>query len=50
MDLKLILTATALCIAGHSGIAEELTGTLENQELRNDHDWASRIVNSFFVL
>lgn len=29
MDLKLILTATALCIAGHSGIAEELTGTLE---------------------
>jgi glutamate/aspartate transport system substrate-binding protein len=29
MRLKLILTATALCVAGHAAIAEELTGTLE---------------------
>ena len=28
MGLKLILTATALCLAGHAAIAEELTGTL----------------------
>jgi glutamate/aspartate transport system substrate-binding protein len=28
MRLKLILTATALCVAGHVAIAEELTGTL----------------------
>ncbi|MCK1554420.1 amino acid ABC transporter substrate-binding protein [Bradyrhizobium sp. 177] len=33
MDLKLILTATALCLAGHAVIAEELTGTLE--KIRN---------------
>ena len=29
MRLKLILTATALCVAGHAAIAQELTGTLE---------------------
>jgi glutamate/aspartate transport system substrate-binding protein len=29
MRLKLILTATALCLAGHVAIAEEMTGTLE---------------------
>jgi glutamate/aspartate transport system substrate-binding protein len=29
MRLKLILTATALCVAGHATIAQELTGTLE---------------------
>ena len=29
MRLKLILTATALCVAGHAAVAEELTGTLE---------------------
>ena len=29
MRLKLILTATALCVAGHAVIAEELTGTLK---------------------
>ena len=29
MRLKLILTATALCLAGHATIAQELTGTLE---------------------
>jgi glutamate/aspartate transport system substrate-binding protein len=29
MGLKLILTATALCLAGQAAIAEELTGTLE---------------------
>lgn len=29
MRLKLILTATALCVAGHPAIAQELTGTLE---------------------
>jgi glutamate/aspartate transport system substrate-binding protein len=29
MRFKLILTATALCVAGHAAIAEELTGTLE---------------------
>ena len=29
MRLKLILAATALCVAGHAAIAEELTGTLE---------------------
>ena len=29
MPLKLILTATALCLAGHVAIAEEPTGTLE---------------------
>jgi len=28
MGLKLILTATALCLTGHAAIAEELTGTL----------------------
>ena len=28
MGLKFILTATALCLAGHAAIAEELTGTL----------------------
>jgi glutamate/aspartate transport system substrate-binding protein len=28
MRLKLILTATTLCLAGHAAIAEELTGTL----------------------
>jgi glutamate/aspartate transport system substrate-binding protein len=28
MRFKLILTATALCVAGHAAIAEELTGTL----------------------
>jgi glutamate/aspartate transport system substrate-binding protein len=33
MGLKLILTATALCLAGHAAIAEELTGTLE--KIRN---------------
>jgi len=29
MRLKMILAATALCVAGHAAIAEELTGTLE---------------------
>jgi glutamate/aspartate transport system substrate-binding protein len=29
MRLKLMLTATALCFAGHAAIAQELTGTLE---------------------
>ena len=29
MRLKLILTATALCVASHAAIAQELTGTLE---------------------
>ena len=29
MRLKLILAATALCVAGHAAIAQELTGTLE---------------------
>jgi glutamate/aspartate transport system substrate-binding protein len=29
MRFKLILTATALCVAGHAAIAQELTGTLE---------------------
>ena len=29
MRLKSILAATALCVAGHAAIAEELTGTLE---------------------
>jgi glutamate/aspartate transport system substrate-binding protein len=29
MRLKLILTATALCVTGHAAIAQELTGTLE---------------------
>jgi glutamate/aspartate transport system substrate-binding protein len=29
MRLRLILTATALCVAGHAAIAQELTGTLE---------------------
>jgi glutamate/aspartate transport system substrate-binding protein len=29
MRLKLILAATALCLAGHAAIAQELTGTLE---------------------
>jgi glutamate/aspartate transport system substrate-binding protein len=29
MRLKLMLTAAALCFAGHAAIAEELTGTLE---------------------
>jgi glutamate/aspartate transport system substrate-binding protein len=29
MRSKLILTATALCVAGHAAIAQELTGTLE---------------------
>jgi glutamate/aspartate transport system substrate-binding protein len=29
MRLKLMLTATALCFAGHGAIAQELTGTLE---------------------
>jgi glutamate/aspartate transport system substrate-binding protein len=29
MRLKLILTATALCLSGHATIAQELTGTLE---------------------
>ena len=29
MRLKMILAATALCIAGHAAAAEELTGTLE---------------------
>ena len=29
MRLKLILTATALCLAGPAAIAQELTGTLE---------------------
>jgi glutamate/aspartate transport system substrate-binding protein len=33
MGLKLILAATALCLAGHAAIAEELTGTLE--KIRN---------------
>jgi len=33
MRLKLILTATALCVAGHAAIAQELTGTLE--KIRN---------------
>lgn len=33
MDLKLILTATALCLAGNAAIAEEVTGTLE--KIRN---------------
>ena len=28
MGLRLILTATALCLAGHAAMAEELTGTL----------------------
>src|ERR1700722_3964507 len=29
MRFRLILTATALCVAGHAAIAQELTGTLE---------------------
>jgi glutamate/aspartate transport system substrate-binding protein len=29
MRIRLILTATALCVAGHAAIAQELTGTLE---------------------
>ena len=29
MRIKLILTATALCVAGHAAIAQDLTGTLE---------------------
>jgi glutamate/aspartate transport system substrate-binding protein len=33
MRLKLILTAVALCVAGHAAIAEEPTGTLE--KIRN---------------
>jgi len=33
MRLKLILAATALCVAGHAAVAEELTGTLE--KIRN---------------
>jgi glutamate/aspartate transport system substrate-binding protein len=29
MRIRLVLTATALCVAGHAAIAQELTGTLE---------------------
>ncbi len=37
MRLKLILTATALCLAGPAAIAQELTGTLEKIQEHRDH-------------